>query len=207
MTVDFHTLAQRIRVPFGFVFAAFFLIFTYPNPTAAVVGFGVALAGLTMRLWASGCIEKSRRLEVIGPYQYTRNPLYLGSFLLGLGACVAAANIWLLATFIVVFWGIYGLVMRREEEEMQKLFPEKFPLYRRSVPLFMPRFRGGKQTSMEPETWNPEPETCGTEPDTRHPAPDTRFRWSRAMRNREYNAVLGFVAIFGWICFRLTWKG
>ena len=41
--------------------------------------------GLLLRAWASGHIRKNDALAISGPYAYTRNPLYLGSFILGLG--------------------------------------------------------------------------------------------------------------------------
>lgn len=189
MSSRLRDLAQRIRVPLGFLFAALFLIFSRPRPLSAIIGFIVALAGLAIRLWAAGCIEKSRRLEVAGPYQYTRNPLYLGSFVLGIGGCIAAANAWLLLPFVALFAAIYGPVMKREEEEMQKLFSEEFTQYQRLVPLFMPRM------GPQPGTGNPEPEITAA----------SRFGWSRVIRNREYNAVVGFLALFAWIFFRL-WK-
>ncbi|HEY3129721.1 MAG TPA: isoprenylcysteine carboxylmethyltransferase family protein [Acidobacteriota bacterium] len=203
MNGDFPALAQRIRVPLGFLLGVLFVLFSRPTPVLAAVGLSVALLGLGLRLWAAGCIEKSRELEVSGPYQYTRNPLYLGSFILGAGACIAAANVWLIAIFVGLFWCVYGPVMKREEEEMLKLFPQRFPEYRCAVPLFVPRLTkpgslpaGSVELSLEGQNRRLGDAT---------PRPEIGFRWSRVLRNREYNAVVGFLGIFSWICFRL-WK-
>ncbi len=192
-------------MPLGFLFAVLFLMLSRPSPKPAGAGFLVALLGLAIRVWAAGCIEKSREIEVSGPYRYTRNPLYLGSFVLGLGTCIAAANVWLVLIFAALFWGIYGPVMKREEEEMQKLFPERFPEYRRAVPLFIPRMTKCNSLPVRSLELSPEGEGRAIEPEIRNPRPETRFRWSRALRNREYNAVLGFLGVVAWICFRL-WK-
>jgi hypothetical protein len=127
-----------------------------------------------------------------GPYRYTRNPLYLGSFLVGLGGSIASGNPWLLLSFVAIFVMVYGPVMRREEQELMKLFPEHFPAYRRSVPLFLPRFRAARMNTRT---------SPGTE--TAPPSGERRFRWFRVTRNREYNSILGFAAVFGWILFRL----
>ncbi|MBI4454332.1 MAG: isoprenylcysteine carboxylmethyltransferase family protein [Acidobacteria bacterium] len=200
--VDFPKFAQKIRVPVGFIFVGFFLVFSRPRPATAAGGFVIAAAGLAMRLWAAGCIEKSRELEVRGPYRYTRNPLYLGSFLAGIGCCVAAANFWLLLAFIALFFAVYHPVMKKEEEEMQNLFPNEFPHYKRAVPPFLPSMPAARHKPM-PSYDGPLPALSSVRLAMTDSAP--RFRWSRLWRNKEYNAILGFMAIFAWICFRL-WK-
>ncbi|MBI2821678.1 MAG: isoprenylcysteine carboxylmethyltransferase family protein [Acidobacteria bacterium] len=204
MSGDFSTRAQKIRVPAGFLYAAVFMIFSQPTWKLALAGFLIAFSGLAIRVWAAGCIEKSRELEVRGPYRYTRNPLYLGSFLVGLGSCIAAANTWLAVLFVGFFAGIYGPVMKREEAEMQQLFPRDFFAYQRSVPFFFPRFSGkplapaaGPSGRAGAAAFSP----AQTAPENR------RFQWARLWRNREYNAILGFIAVFIWIWLRLLWSG
>ncbi len=77
------TPIQRFRVPLGFLFAAIFLIFARPEIITLIIGGAIAVVGLLIRAWASGHIRKNQTLAVSGPYSYTRNPLYLGSFILG----------------------------------------------------------------------------------------------------------------------------
>ena len=86
------TWGQRWRVPLGFACAAVFIVLARPTRLSLAAGGGVALVGLALRAWASGHIRKNDRLAVSGPYAHTRNPLYLGSFILGLGFTVAAAS-------------------------------------------------------------------------------------------------------------------
>src|SRR5215510_479581 len=90
------TWIQRWRVPLGFMTAAIFLLLARPTPVSLLVGASVSVLGLSLRAWASGHIRKNDELAVSGPYAYTRNPLYLGSFLLGIGFTIAA-NRWELA--------------------------------------------------------------------------------------------------------------
>ena len=40
--------------------------------------------------WAAGTIRKNRVLTTHGPYAFTRNPLYFGSFIIGIGFGVLA---------------------------------------------------------------------------------------------------------------------
>src|SRR5437868_3486299 len=103
---DKRTL-QRIRIPLGFLFAAVFLVFAKPSLLSMLIGSGIALVGLAIRAWASGHIRKARVLAVTGPYAYTRNPLYVGTFLLGLGFTVASGVWWLAILFAALFIGIY----------------------------------------------------------------------------------------------------
>ena len=107
------TSVQRIRVPAGFVFAAIYLYFSQPTIDFLLAGLALAAAGLALRLWASGHLEKGTRLAARGPYRWTRNPLYLGSFLMGLGFTLAAVNVWLLGLLLFHFLLIYIPVIRR----------------------------------------------------------------------------------------------
>ncbi len=72
-----------MRVPLGFLFGAVFLIFARPERVTLIIGGIIAVVGVLIRAWASGHIRKNQNLAVSGPYAYTRNPLYLGSFVLG----------------------------------------------------------------------------------------------------------------------------
>lgn len=146
--MDKRTL-QRIRVPLGFIFAAVFLVFARPTPLTLATGGVVALLGLAIRAWASGHIRKAKTLAVTGPYSYTRNPLYAGSLILGLGFTVAAGVWWLAILFVVLFLGIYLPVMRVEERDMQHIFGAEFEDYARNVPLLLPRMTAWKNSDGE----------------------------------------------------------
>jgi protein-S-isoprenylcysteine O-methyltransferase Ste14 len=73
---------QRWRVPLGFLCAALFFVFSRPRPLTLAIGGAVALPGLALRAWATGHLRKNDALATTGPYAYTRNPLYLGSFVM-----------------------------------------------------------------------------------------------------------------------------
>lgn len=173
---------QRIRVPLGFVFGALYLVLATPVFPFLQLGLPIALLGLSVRLWAAGHLHKQQQLATSGPYSRTRNPLYLGSFLMGLGFSVAAANGWLLFLFLLLFAVIYIPVMKREEGEMQQAFGRDFEHYRDSVPRFWPRLTGTNRS------------LAGN------------FQWRRVILNREYNAVVGFLLLAGYLLFRTLWS-
>lgn len=96
------------------------------------------LAGLLIRGWAAGVLEKDRALAISGPYAFTRNPLYLGSFLLGTGAAVAGGRPVVGVAFLAFFAMVYGPTMARESNLLEALFPDGYRHYRDSVPGFLP---------------------------------------------------------------------
>ncbi len=131
---------QRWRVPLGFLCAALFMLLARPVGWTLAAGGAVALVGLGLRAWAAGHIRKNAVLATSGPYAHTRNPLYFGSFLLGLGFTIAAGRPLLLGgAFAALFLGIYLPVMRAEAATLAELFGEEYARYARSVPLFFPR--------------------------------------------------------------------
>ncbi len=183
------TSVQRIRVPAGFVFAAVYLYFSQPRIDFLVGGVALAAAGLAFRIWASGHIEKGTRLAARGPYQWTRNPLYFGSFLMGLGFTLAAANVWLLVLFLFLFLLIYIPVMRREEEELGQAFGPPFESYRQRVPLFVPYVKTSAQVEESASQDGPR-----------------NFQWRRVISNREYNSVIGFLIMTALMWVKMLWK-
>jgi protein-S-isoprenylcysteine O-methyltransferase Ste14 len=163
---------QRLRVPLGFAFAAVFLYFARPTLLTLTVGSMIAVIGLAIRAWASGHIRKAETLAVSGPYAYTRNPLYLGSFLMGVGFTIAAGVWWLAFAFALLFLGIYFPVMRVEAEDIRRIFGKDFDEYERNVPLFFPRATVWKHTG-------------------------TKFDSELYFGYREYRAAIGVVAAIG----------
>jgi len=109
------SIAQKIRVPAGTLLGVVFLLLMHPSRRSLLYGGILAALGALLRLWASGHIDKGRALATEGPYAFTRNPLYLGSFLMALGVLLAGQGYWLLLA--------YG---------------ERFLEYSARVPLFLP---------------------------------------------------------------------
>jgi protein-S-isoprenylcysteine O-methyltransferase Ste14 len=162
------TWFQRWRVPLGFLIAPIFVLLARPRPWTLAVGGVIGLLGLGLRAWASGHLRKNDALAITGPYAYTRNPLYLGSFLIGIGFTVAAGRWELAILFAALFLGIYVPVMRVESATLEELFGHKYRRYGQAVPLFVPRVR-------------PYREKVGV-----------KFNAALYKRYREYQAALGF---------------
>jgi len=166
---------QRWRVPLGFLCGALFIWFARPNLLTLSIGGCIALIGLAVRAWSAGHIRKNAQLATTGPYAFTRNPLYLGSFILGLGFTIASGQPLLAIPFVALFLGIYLPVMRVEAAHLLELFGDEYRRYAQSVPLFFPYlvpYRNGKMQG-------------------------AKFDASLYLRYREYRAALGLLIAWG----------
>jgi protein-S-isoprenylcysteine O-methyltransferase Ste14 len=168
---EWSRVARRIRVPLGFVFAV--LYFWLAHPTWRFLAFGAILIvlGLLTRALASGHVRKNEALATSGPYAYTRNPLYLGSLLIGIGFAIAARSWWVGLVLVVMFFAIYLPVIRGEEKFLREKFPE-FDDYARKVPRMLPRLTPADG-----------------------PRDGGGFSMDLYLKHREYNALMGAIAI------------
>ena len=167
---EWSRVARRIRVPLGFVFAVLYFWLARPNWRWLALGMVLIVPGLLIRALASGHVRKNEALAMTGPYAYTRNPLYLGSLLMGIGFAIAARSWWVAVALVVMFFAIYLPVIRGEEKFLREKFPE-FDEYARRVPRMFPRII---------------PATAER---------DGGFSMDLYLKHREYNAALGAIAI------------
>jgi protein-S-isoprenylcysteine O-methyltransferase Ste14 len=181
--VTLRQISQRVRVPAGFVLAPLLLLSAKPTALTLAVGATVAVLGLAIRAWASGYLRKNETLTTSGPYSRTRNPLYLGTFLLGTGVAIGGGTVWFVALFVALYALIYVPVMLAEAQTMQSLFPDEYPDYERSVPLFLPRLRQYR-----------DPRGLGAQSAEQREAGG--FEASLYLKHREYRAALGLVAVY-----------
>ena len=138
-----------------------------PTYTTIAIGSAIAARGLLVRALASGRVRKNEQLTTTGPYAHTRNPLYLGSVIIGVGFVLAGRSWWIALLTIVMFWAVYFPVIHSEEEFLRQRFPE-FDDYARNVPRLFPR-------------WHP------------YESSSEQFSWHLYWKHREYNAALGWL--------------
>ncbi|HKG22822.1 MAG TPA: isoprenylcysteine carboxylmethyltransferase family protein [Blastocatellia bacterium] len=191
-------LAQRVRVPAGFLLVPLLLIVARPTFTSLVGGGLVALSGLAIRAWASGCLRKNEKLTTHGPYAHTRNPLYLGTFIMGTGIAISASVPWFVLLFMALYLVIYVPVMFAEAETMSDFFPEDYGDYSKEVPLLVPRLtpyraRGGRGAKAAPGP--------------RGASNTGSFDSALYLRHREYRAAVGVLAVLVVLTAKLYWAG
>lgn len=181
--MTFSQMAQRIRVPAGFVLAPLLFISAHPTPATLASGAFVALIGLAIRGWASGHLKKMEELTTSGPYAHTRNPLYLGTFLLGVGVAIGGGAPWFVALFAALYLVIYVPVMLAEAATMRNLFAEDYETYSKEVPLFAPRLTPYR---------------------ARFSRAGRQFDFSLYLHHREYRAALGFLVVYALLAAKLA---
>ena len=161
-----------------------FLWFAQPTTGGLAVGAVLAAVGLLIRGWAAGTIRKDKDLTTSGPYAYTRNPLYVGSFLVGLGVTLAGGHwIWP-ALFFAFYLGVYGRTMSGETELLTELFGDHFVHYAENVPVLLPRLTRYRADKLDAEGG---------------------FRVSRYKRNNEWEALLGAGATLAFLATKRMW--
>jgi protein-S-isoprenylcysteine O-methyltransferase Ste14 len=177
--VTYSEAAKYARIPLGFILGIAYLIFARPTPSSLVAGGLIALAGVLVRAWASGHIVKNQQLATSGPYAHTRNPLYLGSFLIAVGFALAAH--WALLVAVVAFFLlVYYPTMQREIANIHGRFPDAYARYAQHVPLFAPRL----------SPWRGDDRSMN------------RFSPALYMKHGEWKAGLTYVLAMAWLAFR-----
>jgi protein-S-isoprenylcysteine O-methyltransferase Ste14 len=173
--------AARYRIPFSFLVGIGILLLAKPSHASIGWGFPWVAAGVALRTWSSGHIQKNKELATDGPYAFTRNPLYFGSFLIGFGFGVMVNRPLLLFLFFLVFWAVYRAVIEEEETLLKQRFGEDYLSYARRVPRFFPKWPGASDTASR----------AG------------EFDWGLVVKHREYYAWFGAVLSLGWLWWRL----
>ena len=171
---------RRLRLKAVWLIVVPFFWFASPTPRLLAMGAALALVGLWIRGWSAGTIHKDQELTTSGPYAFTRNPLYLGSFFIGIGVSMAGGH-WVWPVVFVLFYAsVYSRTMAEEARHLSGLFPEQYAQYAAHVPGFVPRL-------------------------TAYGAGHGGFRWAQYRRNREWEALLGAFAAFGLLGAKGLW--
>jgi protein-S-isoprenylcysteine O-methyltransferase Ste14 len=164
-------IAARARVPAGFLVAVLFVALARPTWLSLAIGGAIAMVGLALRAWAAGHLAKYERLSTSGPFAHLRNPLYLGTLIVGSGFAVAGAHVGIGVLLVAFFVMLYLPVIEEEENYLRKKFPE-YTEYQQRVPRLWPRL-------------------------SRQGSSRNRFRSDLYLRNQEYQALAGFLAVKG----------
>jgi protein-S-isoprenylcysteine O-methyltransferase Ste14 len=180
---EWSKIARRIRVPLGFLFAVLYFWLARPSWRSIMLGAIVVVPGLLIRALASGHVRKNESLATSGPYAYTRNPLYLGSLVMGLGFCVAARSWWVGVALVVMFLAIYLPVIRDEEVFLRRKFPE-FEDYARRVPRMWPKLVSRSGAAGEGSVG---------------------FSMGLYLKHREYNALVGTMGMMAALIVKKIW--
>ena len=177
---NLEKIVYRWRVRAASIGLILAIIFARPDLTSFLTGLGICFLGLLIRTWSAGHLRKEKELAISGPYQYTRNPLYLGNFVIGISVAFASRSWWVLGYFAAYFLLFYPLVIKREMKRMKELFPDEYDEYKKKAPLFFPT---GKSFSL-PEK--------------------NKFSWKLFRKNKEWRALTGAVLFWVILALKMT---
>jgi len=173
MTEQVRHLIGYNRIPLSIVVGALFFFLAHPSAGSVWLGTPWILVGEAIRTWSSGCLDKNKVLQTEGPYAMTRNPLYLGNALIGIGFALIGRSFLGGAVLAAGLTLIYGATILEEERFLFRRFGEAYEAYKGQVPRFLPRLSLSTPSG---------------------------FRWERVFEHREQNTWWGIgagVLLFG----------
>lgn len=181
-------IIRKIRVSFGYVFSIMLIVMSKPLSVFYFwFGATIAILGELIRVWASTYIVKLDRLTTDGPYKATRNPLYLGSFIMGTGLLIISMNLTLAVVYYTLFLIVYPATMAAEKKELEKKFGDFYVEYRQTTPGFFPTFES---------MWAAFSDFTGF-------FRGLGARFKSFIKNREYNGVLAVAVVLFILYFKL----
>ncbi|HEY9357061.1 MAG TPA: isoprenylcysteine carboxylmethyltransferase family protein [Arthrobacter sp.] len=111
-----------------------------------VAGAGLVLAGVGLNVWGLAerrrrspgpfALERPEELVVTGPYAFTRHPMYVGWWLIQLGAGVMAGSSWVLVMLPAELLVEHRFVLG-EEVMLAELFGPSYREYAQKVPRYL----------------------------------------------------------------------
>jgi protein-S-isoprenylcysteine O-methyltransferase Ste14 len=189
-----RSLPGSVRTKSAWLIVVPFFLLASPSSGSLALGLVVTTVGLFLRAWSAGTIRKGEILTTSGPYAFMRHPLYVGSFLIGAGLCLAGGSWLWLVLFVGFFAAVYGPTMAAEAERLTEQFGQQYVDYSAQVPAFIPRL----SSLWAPFAPSDRPQGANE---------GATFRWSQYERNREWEALLGAAAAYVALALKLAWLG
>ena len=160
------------------------LVYGHPSLRSILAGLPLCTGGLLLRVWARGHLIRQTPLAVSGPYAIVRHPLYVGSFVVGLGFLSMLNGPLLLPVYVAGYLAMYVPKAMREEQFLRSLHGEAYARYVQRVGAVWPRL--------------------ASPGDPRPFPPGSTFSWRRVLGHNEWRAWLGALATLALMVFRAT---
>jgi protein-S-isoprenylcysteine O-methyltransferase Ste14 len=112
-----------------------------------LIGAALMVLGEAWRLWGvatAGTVTRRRsrtvhKLVNHGPFAWSRNPLYVGNFLIWMGIIALSGVLWFLPVAVVIFAVEYYFIVRYEEGVLESIFGAEYLEYKERTPRWIPR--------------------------------------------------------------------
>jgi protein-S-isoprenylcysteine O-methyltransferase Ste14 len=115
-------------------------LFPIHLPSPLLISGGIlTLSGIFFGLWgihvmrrAGTSVRPDRPVTALvtdGPFQFTRNPLYIGLTTIYVGISLSTGVLWMLVTLVPTLAIVHWKIVRREEQFLEAKFGEAYRLY------------------------------------------------------------------------------
>jgi protein-S-isoprenylcysteine O-methyltransferase Ste14 len=145
----YHEASRQIL---GLLICVVFALTAHPRAGLTIAGTPLVLAGVGLRMWASGIIIKNRNLATSGPYRYVRHPQYVGNILIITAFVFASGNWWTAPVALAFLLFYYPPAIEYEERKLGNLFGRDWDEYARTTHSLLPSFSARPQAGAM--TWS-----------------------------------------------------
>ena len=114
-----------------------------PSPAADWAGWALIMAGIAVIVWSIVAMARvktsvnpyspSAAIATSGPYQYSRNPIYVADIVIYSGFCSLFNMLWPLVFLPLVVVAVHKGVIEREERYLERRFGQLYVAYRSRV--------------------------------------------------------------------------
>ena len=150
--------------------------FARPTPRSIELCLPMVIAGLVLRAWARGHLDRAKVVTQTGPFAFVRHPLYVGSFFVGFGVSLMSRVPVIPVLFTLAFLLMYWPKAMREEHFLRNRFGDDYARYAERVGAVVPRLARPRAPAERA---------------------DRRFQWRGIVRYREYETWIGASAMVG----------
>lgn len=107
------------------------------------IGLTVFSLGVLLRFWCQLHLHYRlgihKVLTISGPYEWVRNPIYIGNTLVLLGLCIFSEVVYFLPVMLLWAIVVYSFVVRYEEAHLLNKYGQPYREYCQRVPRWLPR--------------------------------------------------------------------
>ena len=132
-----------LAITLSYVVSILFPMLQYNGLNMSLLGLIFITSGVTLFVWGAKTLhhhkttlhprKKPSKLIMHGPYLYTRNPIYLGFFLVTIGTSLLFANVLAFVGPLLFFAFISTFIIPFEEEMLSKKFGKPYHSYRKKT--------------------------------------------------------------------------
>ena len=152
-SINLEELGFRYRAIFPIPLALAIIFLSQPTYNSLFIGSILVIIGVVLRIICLGYLGVKSRDEVpnianlitAGPYQYTRNPVYIANILIATGLTIFAFGGYgiilsvIASIFVVVIYFYFydNFVIPAEEKFLEEKFKEEYIEYKQQVPRWL----------------------------------------------------------------------